>query len=440
LGPIVSARNLNIRTIESSKEKGVLEMLIHFPVSRAAVAALATVASLSCAAIHAQSDFVTAVTASHPIAYYRLDAATGKSQVGTTTWKSVGSVAVAAPGAPVAATLSKFAKLNGSDAYITTTQNGGVGGTVSLMAWVNLAELPSKANHFFYVAGESESGNDLDIQFETDNVLKFYTASGGHISFTPPPTTLVNQWHMILVTLDTASHTRNIYWDGNSVASDKGGGEAGKKNVFTIGESVVFTGRFFHGGIQDVALWNRALKSAEVASIFSACKSTATPVAASPSDAPAEPTGPTPTTGPFATTAKVEIEDANGPVKLKREEQIAYMFLSAIEIIEHECQLTIQRVCTFNEMLSGSESHGGQIEHLKFDPNKTDPNYVYTVAASGMAWEAHANPKKPGLKGFCSMSRNVGTTTVTYSNAGKAGWTDTELGNRGMEGDSFSTQ
>jgi hypothetical protein len=38
------------------------------------------------------------------------------------------------------------------------------------------------------------------------------------------------------------------------------------------------------------------------------------------------------------------------------------------------------------------------------------------------------------------MSRNVGTTTVTYSNAGKAGWTDTELGNRGMEGDSFSTQ
>jgi len=38
------------------------------------------------------------------------------------------------------------------------------------------------------------------------------------------------------------------------------------------------------------------------------------------------------------------------------------------------------------------------------------------------------------------MSRSIGTTTVTYSNTGPAGWTSTELGNRGMEGDSFATQ
>jgi len=416
-------------------------MFINSPMSREAIAALAAIATLGCAAIHAQSDFVTAVTASHPIAYFRLDAATGKSQVGAATWKSVGGVAIAAPGAPVAASLSKFAKLNGSDAFVTTTQYGGVGGTASILAWVNLAELPSKANHFFYVAGESENGNDLDVQFETDNALRFYTASGGHISYTPSPSTLVNQWHMILVTLDTASHSRHIYWDGKSVASDQGGGESGKQSAFTIGESIVFTGRFFHGGIQDVALWNRALKTNEVADIFAASKSTASPAEESPSsDLPAASGAPVPTTGPFATKAKVEIEDANGPVQLKREEQIAYIFLSAIENIEHECQLTLQHVCSFSQILSGSDSHGGQIEHLKFDPNKTDPNYVYTLAASGMAWEAHANPKKPGLKGFCSMSRNIGTTTVTYSNAGKAGWTDTELGNRGMEGDSFSTQ
>ena len=415
-------------------------MFIHSPMSRAVIAALAAVASLGCAAIHAQSDFVTTVTTTHPIAYFRLDAATGKSQVGSATWRSVGSVAIAAPGAPVAASLSKFAKLNGSDAYIATTQSGGVGGAASIMAWVNWVELPSNAGRLFYVAGESEVGNDLDVQFETNNSLRFYTASGGYIVFNPPPTSLLNQWHMILVTLDTASHTRRIYWDGNSVASDQGGGQAGKKNAFTIGESIVFTGRFFHGGIQDVALWNRALKPAEVSSIFASSKATASPAEESSSEPSAGPNGPMPTTGPFATTAKVEIEDANGKVQLKREEQIAYMFLSAIEIIEHECQLTVQHVCPMSQLLSGSDSQGGQIEHLKFDPNRTDSNYVYTLAASGMAWEAHANPKKPGLKGFCFMSRSVGTTTVTYSNAGKAGWTDTEVGNRGMEGDSFSTQ
>ena len=306
------------------------------------------------------------------------------------------------------------------------------------MAWVNMAELPSQAGHFFYLAGESESGNDLDVQFETDNVLKFYTAAGGHLSYTPPPDSLIGQWHQIVATLDTSTHTRVLYWEGNAVATDKGGGEAGKKNVFTIGESVVFTGRFFHGGIDDVALWNRALKPTEVAAIYAA--SGANGSSAPASAPPATFAAPTAASGPFATKATVEIEDANGPIQLKREEQIAYMFLSAIEEIEHECQLDIQHTCPLDQLLAGTYPSGKNIEHLKFNPNRTDPNYTYTLAVNGMAWEAHATPKKPGLKGFCFMSRNIGSTTATYSNSGPAGWTSTELGNRGMEGDSFATQ
>ena len=62
------------------------------------------------------------------------------------------------------------------------------------MAWVNVAALPSAERHFFYVAGESRNGNDLDLQFEDDNKLKFFTASGGFLAYAPPPATLVNQW------------------------------------------------------------------------------------------------------------------------------------------------------------------------------------------------------------------------------------------------------
>jgi hypothetical protein len=319
---------------------------------------------------------------------------------------------------------------------------GGVSAAVSIMAWVNLAALPSKENRFFYVAGESENGNDLDVQFETDDALKFYTASGGHITYAPPAGTLINQWHMIVATLNTPTHSRVVYWDGKAVATDKGGGEAGKKNVFTIGESPVFTGRFFKGGIEEVALWNRALSAAEVATIYGAAKpGTASAVGASAATpAPSSSGSSSPTTGPFATTAKVDIEDSKGPVQLKREEQIAYMFLSAIETIEHNCQLTLQRVCPMNQILSGSYPSGTNIEHLKFDPNKTDPNYTYTLATGGMAWEAHANPKKPGLRAFCFMSRSIGTTTATYNSTGVAGWTSTEIGNRGTEGDSFAIQ
>jgi hypothetical protein len=406
--------------------------------------AVAAVTALQCSAIHAQTDFVTAVTATHPLAYYRLDNTSGKSQVGTTTWESTDGVIWAAPGAPIGIPNNHFAKFDGHDGKITTTQMGGVSTAVSIMAWVNLAALPSKENRIFYVAGESENGNDLDVQFETDDAVKFFTASGGHITYAPPAGTLLNQWHMIVVTLDAPTHSRVIYWDGKSVVTDRGGGEAGKKNVFTIGESPVFTGRFFKGGIEEVALWNRAVSATEVAAIYGAAKpgtasaggaKAATPATASPGTL-----APMPTTGPFATKATVEVEDGNGPVKLKREEQIAYIFLSAIEIIEHNCQLTLQHTCPMDQILTGSYPKGTSIEHLKFDPNKTDPNYAYTLTTSGMVWEAHANPKKTGLKGFCSMARSIGTTTVTYSNSGPAGFASTELGNRGMEGDSFAVQ
>jgi hypothetical protein len=84
------------------------------------------------------------------------------------------------------------------------------------MAWVNLDTLPFQETHLLYVAGESESGNDLDIQFETDGALRFFTAAGGNATFTPPTGSLVHRWHMIVATLDTASRTRVIYWDGKT--------------------------------------------------------------------------------------------------------------------------------------------------------------------------------------------------------------------------------
>jgi Concanavalin A-like lectin/glucanases superfamily len=366
--------------------KGTPEMSIRKEYCRLSI--LAVIAGLNSIALSAQTDFVTAVTSTHPLAFYRLDSTSGQSQVGATTYQAAGGVGIAASGAPVATANARFLKLDGRSATITTTQMGGVGAAATIMAWVNLADLPSKVGHFFYVAGESEYRNDLDLQFETDNILRFFTAAGGNLSYTPPPGSLLNQWHQIVVTLDTAFHTRVIYWDGKSVATDKGGGEAGKKAVFTIGASSVFGGRFFKGGIDDVALWNRALKPSEVAAIYTASSTTASSPASAASTQTAVSGAPTPTTGPFATTAKVDIEDSNGPVKLKGEEQIAYMFLSAIEQIEHDCQLNLQHVCTLDQMLSSSYPRGTHIEHLKFDPNKTDPNsfnYPQLCASAALA-------------------------------------------------------
>jgi hypothetical protein len=412
-------------------------MFVSLQISRAVITAgvLTTFTSL---AINAQTSFTTAVESTQPLAFYRLDSTAGKSLVGTTTYKAVGSAGIVAAGAPVPTANSRFLKLDGTTASITTTQMGGVGTAATIMAWVKLAELPSKANRIFYVAGECEVGNDLDLQFLDDKV-GFFTAAGTNIQFKPPVDSLIGQWHQVAAALDMATQKRVIYWDGKVVASDKGGGHAGKKTLFTIGACSCFSGRFFPGSIDNVGLWNRALKPDEVAALYAAPGSTASGTTASPVATTAS--GPTPTTGPFATKATVDVEDPSGKVQLRREEAIAYMFLSSIEVIEHNCQLTLQKVCPLNQILTGSYPPAGKnIEHLKFDPNKTDPNYTYTLATGGMAWEAHANPKKPGLKGWCFMSRDVGTTIVTYNKTGPSGYTDTEIGNRGMSGDSFASQ
>jgi len=386
-------------------------------------------AGLLCVAAHAAgADFVTAVVSTRPVAYYRLESTEGSSQSGTTQFSSMGGVTSAAPGAPVGFANNRYAKLDGHDGYIVTTQAGGVGAAASIMAWVNLATLPSAESHFFYVAGESQNGNDLDMQFETDNALRFYTASGGHLTYAPRPATLLNQWHMIVATVDTVSQTRVIYWDGKPVATDKGGGRAEKTGTFSIGASTIFGGRFFKGGIDEVGLWNRALQASEVAAIYAATKPTGASAGAGASAA---------SNGLFPTDAKVEVEDSDGPVRLKREEQIALLFLTTIQQIQSDCQYHAKRACSFDQLLTGgSAADGAHLDRLKFDP-RTDPNYTYTVAANGLAWEARATAKKPGLLGFYFFSRSFPQVTVTYNPAGTAGVIDKELGTRSVEGNSF---
>ena len=116
--------------------------------------------------------------------------------------------------------------------YVSTSLSGGIPGAGSMMAWVDFAELPSTAGAYFYIAGESQSGNDFDFQFQNDNSLYFYTGGGENAEYTisNPSATLLNQWNMILVTYTGgASGTRDIYWNGNLAASFSGSVDASTK-------------------------------------------------------------------------------------------------------------------------------------------------------------------------------------------------------------------
>jgi hypothetical protein len=214
--------------------------------------------------------FADAVKATQPLAWFRLNAASGSSESGPARYTSSGSVSVSSPGAPIGDAGNHFAKFDGHDGWIETTQVGGIKTQASMMAWVYLDALPSTRHRFFYVMGESQSGNDLDLQFEDDDKLKFYTAGGDHSTFAPPPGQLVQHWHQIVATLNTEAKRRAIYWDGKQVALDQEGGSPNKTSVLTLGSSKVFPGRWFEGGIEEAAIWDRELSAGDVAALYAA--------------------------------------------------------------------------------------------------------------------------------------------------------------------------
>lgn len=212
-------------------------------------------------------DFVQTVAATHPLVYLRLETVSGESVVGTATYATSGGVEVVA-GAPIGIPENHALKFNGKDGALTTSYQGGIISAGSMMAWVNIASPLATAPHIQYVGGESQSGNDFDIQFEGDGKLHFYTAAGSNLAYAPNPATLLHRWHMIVVTVNFSSGARVIYWDGKVAATDSGGGKPGKTAPFSLAESTVFTGRFFDGAIDEAALWGRALSPSEVAGIY----------------------------------------------------------------------------------------------------------------------------------------------------------------------------
>lgn len=222
----------------------------------------------------ARHSFASSVIATKPLAYYRLQTTSGKSEVGSTTYKLKGGVTTSTPG-PIHTDIERdaYAKFDGKTGSILTTQTGGIATDCTILAWVNLASLPSSKHRIYYVAGESQAGNDLDIQIESDDVVRFFTAGGGSVSYQPPKGTLAGRWHMIVATLHAGNNgSRQIFWDGKLVAHDTGGGTPHKTRPFSIGNSTYFSDRWFDGGISEVALWNRVLSGSEIASIYAASR------------------------------------------------------------------------------------------------------------------------------------------------------------------------
>jgi len=220
------------------------------------------------------SDYdVTVENTQNLLGYWRFSTTSqANSEVNGYTGTFMGAAAVGAarsgPGV-IGDQSNTAAVLDGTSGFVPTSLSGQIDQQGSIVGWFYLMQLPSDAGHHFVIADASNFGNDFGVGVETDNFLKFYTDSGGHVTAPVAFTAAdLNTWHFFAATF-TAGTTRNLYLDGALVDSDVPGSHSlNTGDTFAIGESIAFPGRFFGGRLDEIAVFDRELSAAEVANIY----------------------------------------------------------------------------------------------------------------------------------------------------------------------------
>jgi len=165
--------------------------------------------------------------------------------------------------------------LDGTNSYLSTTLIGQITNQGTVLAWVYLTAQPSAAGHIFQVTSEAQTGNDFDLQIQTDNKTYFYTDSGSSTVYAGPLP--LNQWQFLAVTF-IANSTRCIYLNGQLVASSTAGSHSLDSSAFWMGNNSIFGPRMFQGRLDEVAVFNRALSASEITTIYSAAQTRPTTI------------------------------------------------------------------------------------------------------------------------------------------------------------------
>lgn len=231
-----------------------------------------TVAFLAIATWARAADYVSTVTNTPGLlGYWRFDPIfLTNSLVNGYQGTLYGNAQVGPPGsgAPVGSDpANQGLILDGHASYFVTTLSGKIINSGTTMAWVYLTNEPSVAGRIFQITAEGDNGNDFDFQIDTDNLLHFYTDSGGS-TVSPQPIPL-NQWHLLAGTF-VANGARVVYIDGVGVATNTAGSHNPDTSYYSVGENLQFPGRYFEGTIAEVAVFNHALTGSEIAAIYAA--------------------------------------------------------------------------------------------------------------------------------------------------------------------------
>jgi glycerophosphoryl diester phosphodiesterase len=152
------------------------------------------------------------------------------------------------------------------------------GPAVTLAAWVKLDETPAELSETFSSIYDSSTDNYILYLDKTNNELRFKVTTAGGADErpgVPAPLLSTGQWHHLMGVYDGAGHA-SIYFNGelidvHSLRTLAGPVRAGQ--IAGIGAQVGAgvgnpPSSPFHGGVADVAVWNRALGAAEAQHLY----------------------------------------------------------------------------------------------------------------------------------------------------------------------------
>lgn len=270
------------------------------------------------------------------------------------------------------------------------------------------------------------AGKVTDMQL-TASPTKYTGPCPGRITFTGSVTTdgpakVPYQYHSWLKSPDGKYKS----WPGDVLTFSEAGTQSISKTIVFADDGAKFSTLMDIGTALPNPMHSKLVRFAVECGGATGGKATAAGVGAA---------HPMPAAGPSATQARVEVKSKGTVIPLKRQEQIAFMFVQAVASMEDDCGRHADEPCTLDALIRGPKSKDGwPLGKLKFDPNAADPNYSYKVAVQGDRWQVWANPRKPGLGGFYNKGSFGGTW---YNAAGPATEKDRKIDEYTIEGDSF---
>ena len=140
--------------------------------------------------------------------------------------------------------------------------------TGALAAWVRFNQLPSAAGHNMAIINKSDLMSSFDLSAETDNKFHFNVGLGNSVS----SATVVQAgvWYFVVGVWDSTG--LSIYVNGvlENTNSTQNVVRTQSAVPLKIGEGGPLAGQFFHGLIDEAQVYNRALISTEVETIYTA--------------------------------------------------------------------------------------------------------------------------------------------------------------------------